>query len=88
MELGCLKRMEGSVGIELPGALRARKLLILRNGKSEKNNKSARARYTRRTRTECPLGIAARIHVLKILKDRGRNECQIVDVLGITQRDV
>ncbi len=28
------------------------------------------------------------VHVLKILKDRGMDERQIVDVLGITQRDV
>ena len=42
--------MVGAVGIELLRALKARKLLILRNGKREKNRKNAEPRYTRGTR--------------------------------------
>jgi hypothetical protein len=40
----------GAVGIELKAALKTRKLLILRNGKSEKNRKTAKLRYMRGTR--------------------------------------
>jgi hypothetical protein len=36
-----------AVGIELLGALKARKLLILRNSKRKKNRKNAEPRYTR-----------------------------------------
>ena len=41
---------DGAVGIELPRALKARKLLILRNSKKEKNYKNTEPRYTRGTR--------------------------------------
>ncbi len=40
------------VGVELPGTLSLRKLLIPQNAKSEKNRKRAEARYTRGTRGE------------------------------------
>ena len=43
-------RLVGAVGVELPRALKARKLLILRNSKKEKNYKNTEPRYTRGTR--------------------------------------
>jgi len=52
----------GAVGIELLRALKARKLLILRNGKREKNRKNAEPRYTRGTREGSSFCIPARTH--------------------------
>lgn len=52
-------RLVGALGIELLGTLKARKLLIRRNGKREKNNKNGRAMYAWRTQKESLLRIAA-----------------------------
>jgi hypothetical protein len=46
---GC---MVGTVGIELQRALKTRKSLILRNGKTEKNRTNAEPRYTADTRND------------------------------------
>jgi hypothetical protein len=43
--------MVGAVGIELKAMLKTRKLLIPRTAKSEQIGQTARARYTRGTRT-------------------------------------
>ena len=40
------------MGIELPRAFKTRKLLILRNGKTEKNHTNAERRYTAGTRAD------------------------------------
>jgi len=44
-----LSEMDTLIG-KLAGALKTRKLLILRNGEREKNRKNAKPRYTRSTR--------------------------------------
>ena len=46
-----MRLLVGAVGIELKAMLKTRKLLIPRTAKSEQIGQTARARYTRGTRT-------------------------------------